>query len=106
MLKLDLEYVQKILFIRLEGTITRRYSYKINNYIVPVIKKHDIKNIVFNLEKVKGIDESGVDAILNVKCTIKRNEGKIYLCNVNNEILSKIKRLHIKIISSEETLLN
>lgn len=105
MLKMDLEYEGGILFIRLKGTLNRRVSYKINNYIVPVINKHKIKKIIYNLNELKSIDESGVDAILNTKCAVKRNKGKIYLCEVNKKILLKVKRLHIKITSSEMTAL-
>ncbi|MBE6157167.1 MAG: STAS domain-containing protein [Firmicutes bacterium] len=101
MLKMDLEYDGGILFIRLKGTLSRKVSYKINNYIVPILTKHKIRKIIYNLKNLKSIDESGVDAILNTKCAVKRNKGKIYLCEVNREISLKIKRLHIKITSSE-----
>jgi len=105
MLKMDLEYERGILFIRLKGTLNRRSVYKINNYIVPVLSKHKIKKVIYNLSELKSIDESGIDAILNTKCVVKRNKGKVYLCEVNKEILLKIKRLHIKITSSELTAL-
>ena len=105
MLKMDIEYDRTILFIRLKGTLNRRVSYKINNYLVPVISKHKIKNVIFNFCDLKSIDESGVDAILNTKCAVKRNKGKIYLCELNNEVSLKVKRLHIKKTSSELTAL-
>ena len=105
MLKMDLEYERGILFIRLKGTLNRRSCYKINNYIVPVLSKHKIKNVIYNLSELKSIDESGIDAILNTKCVVKRNKGKIYLCEVNKEISLKIRRLRIKITSSELTAL-
>lgn len=101
MLKMDLEYEGGILFIRLKGTLNRRVSYKINNYLSPTLKKHKIKNIIYNLRELKSIDESGIDAILNTKCIMRRNKGKIYLCEVKEELLFKLKRLHIKITSSE-----
>lgn len=105
MLKMDLEYERGIFFIRLKGTLNRKTSYKINSYIVPVLKKHKIKYLVYNLSNLKNIDESGVDAILNTKCTIRRNKGKIYLCEVNDNLNIKLKRLRIKITSSEMTAL-
>ena len=105
MLKMDMEYEGGILFIRLKGVLNRKGSYKINNYLVPVLSKHKIKNIILNLKNLKSIDESGVDAILNPKCAIKRNKGKLYLCEVNNEIALKVKRLHVKKTSSELTAL-
>jgi len=101
MLKMDLEYKSGILFVRLEGNLIRRTNYKINNYISPVLIKHKIKFVIYNLDKLKSIDESGIDSILNTKCIVKRNKGKIYLCNVRKELSSKIKRLRIKETSSE-----
>lgn len=105
MLKMDLEYEGEILFIRLKGVLNKKVTYKINNYLVPVLTKYKIKNIIYNLQKLKSIDESGIDAILNTKCVVKRNKGKIYLCEVNKEISLKIKRLRIKQTSSELTAL-
>lgn len=108
MLKMDLEYQKnqkEILFIRLKGTLNRRNIYKINNYIVPVLIKHKINNIVYNLKDLRSIDESGIDAILNTKCIVLKSRGKIYLCEVNDNISLKIKRLHIKVTSSELTAL-
>ncbi len=49
MLKVDMEYEKGILYVRLKGVLERKYSYKINNYIVPVVLKHKIKYLVFNL---------------------------------------------------------
>ena len=105
MLKMDLEYKSGILIVRLEGMLSRKNNYKINNYIMPILIKHKIKYIVYNLNKLKGIDESGVDAILNTKCETKKNQGTIYLCEVRKELFSKLKRLRIKYSDSEEAVL-
>ena len=43
MLKMDLEFSKGILFVRLKGILNRKTSYKINNYLNPVLKKHKIK---------------------------------------------------------------
>ena len=39
------------------------------------------------------------------KSAIKNNKGKIYLCEVTDDILSKVKRLHIKRTESERSAL-
>ena len=49
MLEMDLEYNKGVLFARLSGKLTRKSSYKLNNYLVPVILKHKIKYLVYNL---------------------------------------------------------
>ncbi len=101
MLKVDMEYEKGILYVRLKGVLDRKVCYKINNYIVPVVLKHKIKYLVFNLFELKDIDESGLDALLNTKCAIRTNKGKICLCEVSDDIRLKIKRLRMKVASNE-----
>ncbi len=101
MLKVDMEYEKGILYVRLNGILDRKACYKINNYIVPVVLKHKIKYLVFNLLELKDIDESGMDSLLNTKCAIRSNKGKICLCEVSDEINKKIKRLRMKVASNE-----
>lgn len=101
MLKVDMEYDKGILYVRLSGVLDRKVSYKINNYIVPTVLKHKIKYLVFNLLELQDIDGSGMDSLLNTKCAIRTNRGKICLCEVSDEIREKIKRLRMKIASNE-----
>lgn len=96
-----MEYDKLILYVRLKGTLDRKVCYKINNYIVPVVLKHKIKYLVFNLLELKDIDESGLDALLNTKCAIRTNKGKICLCEVSDDVREKIKRLRMKVASNE-----
>lgn len=96
-----MEYDKGILYVRLKGTLDRKVCYKINNYIVPVVLKHKIKYLVFNLLELKDIDESGLDALLNTKCAIRTNKGKICLCEVSDDVREKIKRLRMKVASNE-----
>lgn len=101
MLKVDMEYEKGILYVRLKGVLDRKVCYKINNYIVPVVLKHRIKYLVFNLMELRDIDESGLDALLNTKCAIRTNKGKICLCEVSDDVRIKIKRLRMKVASNE-----
>lgn len=101
MLKMDLEYKGGILFIRLDGILNRKTSYKINNYVIPIINKHHIKYIIYNLENIKEIDNYGIDAIINTKLSLKKNNGKLLLCKLNNELKNNLKRLRIPIINTE-----
>ena len=96
-----MEYEKNILYVRLKGILDRKVCYKINNYIVPVVLKHKIKYLVFNLFDLEDIDESGLDSLLNTKCAIKTNKGKICLCEVSDDIRLKIKRLRMKVASNE-----
>lgn len=105
MLKMDLEYKSGILFIRLNGALKRNTSYKLNNYIVPVLIKHKIKYLIYNLKELKSIDEQGIDAILNTKCKIRKNKGIICVCEANEETKDKMKRLKLKHYFNEKTAL-
>lgn len=101
MLKVDMEYDKGILYVRLKGVLERKVCYKINNYIVPVVLKHKIKYLVFNLALLQDIDESGMDALLNTKCAVRSNKGKICLCDVSDDVRLKLKRVRMKIASNE-----
>lgn len=103
MLKMDMEYNKGILFVRLDGALNRNTIYKINNYLVPVLLKHQIKYLVFNFYNLLDIDEDGVDALLNTKCAIKQNKGIILLCEVNKLLNKKINKLRIKKTDNELT---
>ena len=105
MLKMDLEYESEILFIKLTGNLNKRNTHKINNYIIPVLKKHKIKNVVLNLDNINGIDESGINSIINVKSIIKCNKGNLYLCDNDNYLIRFLKSLNIKSISSDKSLI-
>lgn len=105
MMKMDLEFVNGILFCRLKGKLNKKSSYKINSYLLPVLMKYKIKYLVYNLYELDEIDESGLDAILNTKCAIRTNKGKICMCEVHGNILSSVKKLRIKRTETERTAL-
>ena len=96
-----MEYENGVLSVRLNGVLDRKVCYKINNYVVPIILKHKIKYTIFNLFDLSDIDESGLDALLNTKCAVKANKGKICLCEVSDEVKLKLKKLRFKIASNE-----
>lgn len=102
---MDLEYCKGVLFVRLDGSLTRRNTYRINNYLAPVLVKHRIKYLVYNLFSVLKIDESGVDALLRTKHAIKGNHGSAYLCEVPKHLRKDLKRLRMKETPTELTAL-
>ncbi len=105
MLKLDLEYHQQIFIIRLKGSLKKNKTFKIYNYIIPVLEKHKIKKVIINMKDLTEVDESGIDAILKIKCILKRNGGKIILCELNKKFNSLFKRLHLLSLSEEKLAL-
>jgi len=94
-----LEYNKGILFVRLKGNLNHELSYKINTHLVPKILKQKIKYLVFNLYEVNDVDSFGLDALLNTKCAIRANKGKICLCEVSkklSKIMSNIKMQNVE----------
>lgn len=103
MLNMNIEYNKGILFVRLKGKLDKASSYKINNYLVPVILKQKIKYLVYNLDNLIDLDEDGSDALLNTECAISTNKGKLYLCDVKSSLNKKVKKLHLKQVIDEKT---
>ena len=101
MFKLELEYKNKVLFARLKGVLDRKASFKINNYLNSVIKKHNIKNLVYNFEKLEMVDNAGIDSLLNSKYYIKCNKGSIKVCGVNKVNTYLCKYLKLPIVKNE-----
>ena len=105
MLYMDLEYQKGVLFVRLDGCLTKRNTYRINNYLAPVILKHRIKYLVYNLFSIIKIDDAGVDALLRTKHAIKKNQGSLYLCEVPEHLKKNLKGLRFKETTNESTAL-
>ena len=101
MLKVDLEYESKILFIRLNGNLDKRKTYKINNYIVPLLQKHKIKKVIVNLKNLKSIDSCGLTSVLRVRKTIHNNKGLFYICEASDVIKKELVKLRLSNLSSE-----
>lgn len=101
MLKMDLEYDQKILFVRLKGNLNRKTCYKINNYLNPVIIKHKIKYLIYNCNNLTTIDTSGIDAIVSSKYLIKSNKGLIRACTNNIGLKEIFNYIKVPLINNE-----
>lgn len=103
---MNLEFSKGILFVRLKGNINHYISSKINQELVPKILEQKIKYLVFNFYEVDDIDAFGMDAILNTKCAIKCNKGKICLCELSNYLEKKIRLLKIIKVRNELNAIN
>ncbi len=106
MLKVDAEFKNNVLYIRLNGNLNHKNSYKIKDYLLPIVNKYNIKYLVYNLRYLNNIDLNGYDMILNTKYMVKKNKGKIYLSNVGKNIENIFKGLKIPIIRKEKDILS
>ena len=98
---LDLEYNKGILFIRFRKSINKELAKEINQYLIPKVLEQKIKYIVLNLYNVESVDQFGLDSLLNLKCAVKTNKGKICLCEISKELSKKINLVKLRRINSE-----
>ena len=76
MLKINMEYRRGILFIRLNGNLSINTVSKFEEYTIPIIKNYGIRYVVYNLNNIVNLDESGITSINNAVRLIKKNRGK------------------------------
>lgn len=100
-LKIDMEYRSPILFVRISGSINKKNNYRLNNYLINLLKKYNIKYLVCNLRELDDIDISGMEALINLKCIIKSNKGQMLLCGMHSKLEEYLKPLKIKRIDNE-----
>lgn len=101
MFKMELEYKNGILFARLKGVLNRKNSYKINNYLNYVLKKHEIKYLIYNWEGLKSIDNEGLDALKRSKYYMKCNKGIVRVCGALDSLEYLRRYLKIPMINKE-----
>ena len=102
MLRMDLKYKKKVLFIKLEGQLDKCTAYKLHNYLIPTIKENHIKYIVFDLSLLETLDKSGIEALTNVKKIVNENKGLVCLCGYNKNLNKYINKTKIDVINERD----
>jgi len=92
MLTVTTEFRKGILFVRLKGHLTKDTVNKLNKKVTRVVKESGIRNIVFNLSLLRGIDMKGINTLLYNYELCKSNDGISLLCGNNDKIQGKLKR--------------
>ena len=100
MLNINMEYNSGILFVRLIGSLNKLTLNKINNTIIPIIKDNGIKNLVYNFDRLKSIDEYGFKSLLNSYYEVLNNSGKVLVVN------NRFKLKFFKEVDNELSALN
>ena len=95
-LNINMEYKSGVLFVRLIGSLNKLTSYKLTDTLIPIITSQGIKNLVYNFDELKSIDEVGNKTLLLGYNAILRNGGNVlvvenkfnieYFKEVNNEL--------------------
>lgn len=96
MLEITLEFRKGILFVRLNGELTKKTIPILQTEATETILKNGIQNVVFNIEQVNSIDMKGMSCLLYHYEICKNRKGSCYICNIPNEwIRMKLKKNHI-----------
>ena len=101
MLKIDIEPIKGILFVRLSGTLSKKTINKLGKEVINLQKKTGIKNIVLNIDQLDYIDNYGKNALTKSIKICKHNNGQAFICSNKN-----INIKDTKIINDELTALN
>ena len=94
-MKIYTEYRSGILFVRLSGSLTRKNANILNKKVTNLIYKVGIRNVVFNVEKVKEIDFKGISLLLYYYELVKRNDGNVFICGENEIVKNTLKYNHV-----------
>ena len=97
------------LIIDLTGDFDLYSSHEVKNEIEELINQGNHK-LLFNMEKVKYLDSTGIGALIRILLLLKQKEGKIRLFNVNDAPMKVLKLTllvqMLGVFDSEEAALN
>ena len=92
MLSVNMEFRKGILFVRLDGELTKQTVSIINEEVIKRILKGGINNVVYNLENLKMIDFKGIHILLYTYEINKSNHGKTSICGINANVEKTIRK--------------
>ena len=102
MLNINMEYKFGILFVRLNGKLTLENAQKLESSLIPIIINNGIKNLVYNFNELKSIDEVGHKLLLMTINAVKHNKGNTLI--VNNKSLGDKMKLDVNEIINDENI--
>jgi stage II sporulation protein AA (anti-sigma F factor antagonist) len=75
-----------ILYLRFEGEFDQSSVMKFKYKIIELIEKYRIKHVVFNFRKLNFMDSSGIGFIIGRYNFLKKINGKVFICSMNEQI--------------------
>ena len=97
MLEINTEFYNGIMFIRLDGTLSKNEVGKFKNEVTNIIKENNIKKVVFNFSNLKSIDKYGINTILQAN-EVNKNS---LICNASKKLSDKFKKYNFIIANNE-----
>lgn len=80
---MSLDVIDKNLVVKIECDIDHHVADKIKEKIERQIELSNLKNIIFDLEKVYFMDSSGIGMLIGRYKTVRATGGKVYIINLN-----------------------
>lgn len=107
MLNTEIFIKRNILYMRFDGELDQKNVDGLRIKVIELIDKYHIKHLVFNFKKLNFMDSSGIGFIIGRYSQIKKRQGKIVICSMNNIIeriilLSGLKKICLIAKSEEE----
>ncbi len=96
MLETVLEFRKGILFVRLNGELSKQTVSVLQSEVTDMILQNGIQNVVFNMEQLKDIDMKGMSYLLYHYEICNNRKGSCYICNITNAgVYMKLKKNRI-----------
>lgn len=86
MLNTEIFIKRDILYIRFDGELDQKNVDGLRYKVIELIEKYHIKYLVFNFKNLKFMDSSGIGFIIGRYNYLKRINGSIILCSMNDQI--------------------
>ena len=109
---MDVEYktVRNTLVVRVKGELDMLIADKMRQEIDRRLEANNIKNLIFNLEKVTFIDSSGLGVIIGRYKKVSAASGRMFIVGAKNPVekilhFSGINRL-VPMYSNEQDIIN
>ena len=96
MLKINTKFYDGIMFIRLDGILSKKEVYNFKKEVTNLIRENKIRKVVFNLANLNYIDKYGINSIL--QSNINNNN---LICNTTKELSNKFRKYNFKIAENE-----
>jgi len=97
MLRINTKFHNGIMFILLDGRLTKSEVYKFRKEIINIISENKIRKVVYDLSNLKYIDKYGINILY---MTNNINERSL-VCNLKESLKDKLKKYNFNIVKNE-----
>jgi len=97
MLRINTKFHNGIMFILLDGRLTKSEVYKFRKEITNIISENKIRKVVYDLSNLKYIDKYGINILY---MTNNINERSL-VCNLKESLKDKLKKYNFNIVKNE-----